>query len=182
MTNKAHQAIQDFLGDIQLIISCVTNRVCFYYINDQNRVIIQWSLDENGDASHIRLTRKQGAPLFIDINQALEPPDKANGFHISTKQYLYSIFDAQIKELISFHFHPELTADPILYPHIHVYADDDPRFKQFNLHKRHIPSGRVALEDIIDWLISELGVQPIREDWQSILNQTSERFKVKKTW
>lgn len=80
--------------------------------------------------------------LQIDINQEIEHP-KTSGT-VTTKYYLYSVADAEGKDLVGFHFHPDLTEDPILYPHIHAYANQDPRYLSLNLHRKHIPSGRVA--------------------------------------
>lgn len=106
----------------------------------------------------------------------------ANKYTVSTKHYLYSVLDHDLNDLVGFHYHPELDQDPILHPHIHVYADGDKRYSGFNLHRRHIPSGRVALEDVIEWLIVELEVKPIRDDWQKVLHDTREKFKRNKTW
>lgn len=59
---------------------------------------------------------------------------------------------------------------------------EDERFKHFNLHRRHIPSGRVPLEDVIRWLITELEVVPIRENWEEILVETREKFMASQSW
>ena len=120
--------------------------------------------------------------LFIDINQHIEDPSSANGFKVSTKFYLYSIADENNNDLIGFHYHPELTEDPVPYPHIHAYADQDARFLSLNLHKRHIPSGRVALEDVVRWLIDEMKVTPIRDDWDTVLAEAKEKFTSNRSW
>jgi hypothetical protein len=181
-TNKGHQALQDYLEEIQKIVKCVANDVCYCYRNAKRRQAIAWSSRDPDVSEPLRLKRQDGKVLFIDIGQEVEDPIPTNSPTVTTKYYLYSILDAERKDLIGFHYHPELDDDPVLYPHIHVYADADERYSFFNLHKRHIPSGRVPLEDVIEWLIVELDVKPLREDWQSVLKETREKFKQNRTW
>lgn len=181
-TNKGHQALQDYLEEIQKIVKCVANDVCYYYPNAKGRQSIAWSSPDPEVSEPLRLKRQDGSVLFIDIGQEVEDPIPTNSSTVTTKYYLYSILDSESKDLIGFHYHPELDDDPVLYPHIHVYADADKRFSLFNLHKRHIPSGRVPLEDVIEWLIVELDVKPLQEDWQTVLKETREKFKQNWTW
>lgn len=181
-TNKGHQAIQEYTTELQKIVSCVAHEVCYVFPNANGRLALAWSSGKPLESEPLRLLRHDGNPLFIDINQEIEDPRPANNETVSTKYYLYSILDADRKDLIGFHYHPDLDDDPVLYPHIHVYADADERYSFFDLHRRHIPSGRVALEDVIEWLIVELEVKAIREDWESVLNATREKFKQVQTW
>lgn len=181
-TNKGHQALQEYLEELQKIVTCVANEVCYCYVNQNGRQSLAWSSAAPEDSGALRLRRNDGEILFIDIGQEVEDPIPDNRESVTTKYYLYSILDAEKKDLIGFHYHPDLDDDPVLYPHIHVYADADKRFSFFNLHKRHIPSGRVALEDVIEWLIVELEVKPLREDWKEILQGTREKFKQSRTW
>jgi len=175
-TNKGHEALQGYLEQLQKIVSCVAQDVCFAYPNNKGRQALAWS------EGAVKLKREGGTALFIDIGQEVDDPIPENKPAVTTRYYIYSILDADFKDLIGFHYHPELDDDPVMYPHIHVYADADERFALFNLHKRHIPSGRVALEDVIEWLVVELQVKAIREDWQKILAETRQRFKETRTW
>src|ERR1700733_5403343 len=168
-TNRGHHAIRSYLNELQMIVSCVADEVCYVYPNNTGRQALAWSGTDPSDPHPLLLKRKNNSKLFIDISQEIQQPTARNNYLVSTKSYLYSILDADKKNLIGFHYHPELDEDPVMHPHIHVYADADKRFADFNLHKRHIPSGRVALEDVIEWLILELGVQTKQPNWQKIL-------------
>lgn len=180
--NKGHEAIQEYTTELQKIISCVASEVCYVFPNANGRLSLAWSSGEPLQSEPLKLLRTDGNSLYIDINQEIEDPRPANKESVSTRFYLYSILDADRNDLIGFHFHPELNEDPVQYPHVHVYADADKRFSFLNLHRRHIPSGRVALEDVIHWLIDELKVKPLREDWEKVLTATREKFKSKQTW
>lgn len=181
-TNKSHHAINTYLTELQTIVSCVADEVCYFYSHNNNRQTLAWSKCNTSVSQPLMLKRKNGHKLFIDISQEIQQPNVRNNYLVSTKSYMYSILDAKNKELIGFHYHPELDDDPIIHPHIHVYADADQRFAEFNLHKRHIPSGRVALEDVLEWLIVEMQVKPRQSNWQKVLQLTRRKFKQNCTW
>lgn len=177
-TNKVHAALTNYTEEIQRIVSCVSDVVFFVLPYGPDRHQLSCSVP----GGFFPVSRNDGVKLFIDINQEIESPSAANDYKVSTKFYLYSIADAKKDDLIGFHFHPDLTEDPVLYPHIHAYADKDPRFAPLNLHRRHIPSGRVPLEDVIRWIITELEVVPARADWDKVLTDARGIFKSNQSW
>ena len=98
---------------------------------------------------------------------------------VKTQSYIYSIFrKAENKPFLEFHWHPEeldrktmmYKPSKIRFPHIHVTNID------------HIPSGRVGLEDVVLFLITELKVEPEKTNWNSILVETSKSFELSKSW
>ena len=177
-TNKVQAALINYTSEIQHIVSCVSDVVFNVIPKSADRHVLVCS----STGGFFPVKRQGGSRLFIDINQEIETPTTANDYRVSTKYYLYSIADGKQDDLVGFHYHPELDEDPVMYPHIHAYAKEDPRFKPLNLHKRHIPSGRVALEDVIRWLIDELKVVPDRADWDDVLINAREIFKSNQSW
>lgn len=177
-TNKVQAALINYTSEIQLIVSCVSNVVFTVKPLSAERHLLVCS----SAGGFFAVKRQDGSRLQIDINQEIETPTEANEFRVSTKYYLYSIADENTDDLVGFHYHPELTDDPILYPHIHAYAKEDSRYKTLNLHRRHIPSGRVPLEDVIRWIIDELKVVPARQDWDDVLKRARETFKANHSW
>jgi hypothetical protein len=176
-TNKAHEALQNYTSEIQQIVSCVSDKVFYVYPKGGGRQLLTCA-----SGGYFRVTRRDDSHLFIDINQEIEEPTETNEYRVSTRYYLYSIADSDQNDLIGFHYHPELNEDPVLYPHIHAYANKDERFLPLNLHRRHIPSGRIALEDVIRWLIDELEMKPNRDDWDAVLTSAREKFKSNQSW
>ena len=175
-TDKGHEALNAYRSEIQKIVSCITVEVCYCYENTRGRQSLQWS-----SGGFFRVTCIDNTHLYVDINQEVDIPQDEES-RVTTKYYLYSIADSEKNDLIGFHYHPELTEDPVLYPHIHAYAKDDKRYLALNLHRKHIPSGRVTLEDVIHWLIEELKVKPLRKDWEQVLADAKEHFKEIRTW
>ena len=47
---------------------------------------------------------------------------------------------------------------------------------------KHLPSGRVALEDVLEMLLEELEVRPRRDDWRETLERTRAEFERVRTW
>lgn len=167
------EAVSSYSRDIQLIISCLSTNVCFAYPTTSSRYVLS--------IETIRLPRGGLSPLFVNVSQEIEFNIAEARF--STKFYLYSVRDQNQDALISFHYHPEINDDnPIQFPHIHVYTHADERFTALDFQKRHIPSGRIALEDIVRWLISEFAITPLRSNWNEILTETKARFIQKRSW
>jgi hypothetical protein len=67
-----------------------------------------------------------------------------------------------------------------LTPHLHVGADMPDLGVDF--HGLHIPTGRVAFEEVVRLLIVDLGAQPRETDWETILRDSEERFRTFRTW
>jgi len=48
--------------------------------------------------------------------------------------------------------------------------------------KRHIPTERISVEEFLRFVIEELRVQPIRNDWNDILKSNYQLHKKYRTW
>ncbi len=66
------------------------------------------------------------------------------------------------------------------FPHLHirnsVLAHGSP------IMRVHIPTGRVALEDVIRLAVEEFHVEPRRADWNEVLIRTRQGFVEQRTW
>ncbi len=111
---------------------------------------------------------------------------------VRTREYIYAIGDNAGDPLLEFHWHPNKinpttleivipskTEKVIQIPHIHIYANNN---YLKDLRKKHIPSGRVAFEDVLSFLVNDLKIVPSREDWIKILAETRKLFDADKTW
>lgn len=86
-------------------------------------------------------------------------------------------------EIIAYHWHPNQT-DPggrvVAFPHLHLRYGAQVGRKQ--LQKAHLPTGRVAVEDLLRIAITEFGVSPLRNDWEDILGNTQSLYEKWRTW
>jgi hypothetical protein len=74
--------------------------------------------------------------------------------------------DGVSKEVIAFHWHPE-PFQKVQHPHLHLGYGAGTLSHQ--LDKAHIPTNQISIADIVRFVISELGVTPLRSDWETVL-------------
>lgn len=89
-------------------------------------------------------------------------------YQVAEVGYLYSFDDMQGCEVISFQWHPQ-GASHITYPHFHLGAGA--RIGRRELQNCHIPTEMMSLERVLRFAIEELGVEPLRDDWDDVLRE-----------
>ena len=102
--------------------------------------------------------------------------DARNRFsHLEQQSYFYelSIDGNHPEELIAFHWDREpLGIAGRSEPHVHIgpaILSPGSAFSISDFHKRHIPSGDIRFPFVVRFLIEELGVEPLRPNWDEIL-------------
>jgi hypothetical protein len=130
-------------------------------------------------------------PLLFTMGQdieivALGDDDPRGRFRVHTLRYLYAFSTLEETELVVFHWHPnESGTGSVTFPHLHIgtsLISENPPLRPKDLHKAHIPTGRVSFEAVVRFAITELGVTPLRANWEAILQQSEDRFIAHKTW
>lgn len=79
---------------------------------------------------------------------------------------------------MAWHYHP--TSGKSHEPDVHIYREGQVAGVQ--LDKLHFPGERVAFESVITFLIQELGVTPLRDDWEALVAAALERFVRFRMW
>ncbi len=116
--------------------------------------------------------------------------DRAGQPHVRTVSYIYSVFNASERRILGWHYHPEGRGErPVATPHLHVYVDTEAGGQ--SLPKLHLPTGRVALEDVVTFLVDGMGVLARPEyvrsvhgepRWKAILRTSRESFLRDRSW
>jgi hypothetical protein len=120
-----------------------------------------------------------GSPIPIDARIALTVQHTAvatgDATHpIRTTRYEYQVLRSG-KPLIEFHYHP---GSKVKYCHVHVRpAGHEGQV----LRKVHIPTGRVALEDVLTMLIEDFGVKAKRGA-SAVLAANRAKFEDAQSW
>ena len=114
--------------------------------------------------------------LSLRILHAYETTEGGTGWSTHTRSYLYQVYADDGREFIAFHWHPG--RGRIALPHAHFKTLSEP----LAMGKAHIPTGRISLEAVIRLLIEELGVQPIRQDWERVLSRTERELIEGRSW
>ncbi|MCX6020171.1 MAG: hypothetical protein NTZ05_00270 [Chloroflexi bacterium] len=97
-------------------------------------------------------------------------------WRVQTAAYDYSLRDLENREIVAYHWHPNSQSDTE-YPHLHVFDGE--------LAHAHLPTGRVALEDVVRLAIERFRVPPkvgAKEDWRAVLTGSQRRFEVWRSW
>lgn len=97
---------------------------------------------------------------------------------VATDGYAYTLAtdEALSHEVVAWHWHPQTRPDP----HLHIGRG----LEEFNVlpGRAHIPTGRVAFEEVVLFLLKDLGAVPARDDWENVLDDSLQRFRKYRTW
>jgi hypothetical protein len=63
-----------------------------------------------------------------------------------------------------------------------LHIRDDAQRTGHPLVSRHIPTGRVPLEDVVRFAIDEMNIGSRDSNWKNILLQTEAIFRANRTW
>lgn len=99
---------------------------------------------------------------------------------VSTRKYMYHVVTDDMTEVILFHWHPDGRSTQ-QQPHLHVGSSQLTSASVVS-HKTHVPTGRVALEAVLELLVRDFGVVPLRADWEASLTESRRRFEQWRTW
>ncbi len=89
-------------------------------------------------------------------------------FRIQSTGYNYRILTAADEEIIGYHWHP-IGESHVKLPHLHIWSD----VKGLDLSDAHFPTPRISLKRMLLQAVEELGVEPVRSDWGTILAKPS---------
>lgn len=113
--------------------------------------------------------------------EIVETDDKDRGpWKVSTRQYRYHVVNDARDEILLWHWLP-LGLCTTEQPHMHIGQSQLTRDAVLS-RKLHIVTGRLAIETVIQTLISELNVFPARENYQEILDEGRANFERWQTW
>jgi hypothetical protein len=87
--------------------------------------------------------------------------DPQNGpFRVTTLYYGYAIERQDAQEIVGYHWHPD-GVSPVKFPHLHLGPAAQIGLEELS-RKAHLPTGRIAFEDVIELLVATFGVEPDR--------------------
>ena len=200
----AREAASEFVEALQLAVSCVTSGV----INNRGgnfpapdpHVAVLVKPEEGGPIPlQMREARIPRLGLkFSHSYRILEDAESGGPWRVRTASYQYNLYSVddqdEFQELLLYHWHPSPqppigqggSGRPVTTPHVHVKAihvgpDGSPLFPG-HLSNLHMPTGRVALQDIVRFAISDLDVKWLRDDWEDVLDKTRRVFLESRTW
>jgi hypothetical protein len=126
-----------------------------------------------GRSGRAKVNRRR---IWIAVQTEIEPREDEEvdgGWRMHTLRYSYAAFgdDHGSDEWLTYHYHP---LSGVTVPHLHLNADADWASK--GLRRRHLPTGRVSIEDFVQMLVEEFGVGPRRPGWKRDLDRNRKRL------
>jgi len=121
-----------------------------------------------------------GGDFFLSVLMnytIVEAPGARGPYKVKSTGYFYSLEEGGAKEIITYQWHP---TGACKFPHLHLGSSSKLGAKTLN--KLHLPTGRIALEQVLRLAVEELGVQPIKTDWSDILSDAQGLFEQWRTW
>ena len=158
------EAVSNYQSGIQRLLSCVSNSVVSvaggYYPSPVPHSLIANSGLLRG-SSRLMLRLEQ-------YYRITEPPSSRTPWQVEIVGYDYAVYDSDEREVLLYHWHPH-GGSPVVSPHLHL--GNGAQVGRREVRDAHLPTGHVLLSALLRLLIDEMGVQPRRQDWDTILNE-----------
>jgi hypothetical protein len=103
-------------------------------------------------------------------------------YRVHSRSYSYELTTTDERPLLRYDWHPDSDDEgAIPYPHLHLSGHTKP----VDLTHAHLPTGRVSLEEVLRFAISQLAVPVHRDhqaDWAQILEANEAAFRAHSSW
>ena len=164
--------MKTFLQPLRRAISCVTNA---QLAGGDTPGEIHGLIIRPAPDGRIRLSGQ--APITLRLIHLYEVTEGETGWAVHTSGYTYQFELLEGPEIVIYHYDPR-PQSLVKFPHLHVRGLTQP----LPLGKAHFPTGRVSIEAVLRFAVRELGVTPLRSDWEAVLADTERDFSAKRTW
>ena len=175
---RPREAVKAYFDPLRQAFSCVT-RAGLVVSGYEPCETLHSLLLNQGEPT--RLRSKIGLSLAARMLYEIVSAEGDRGpWKVRTAAYYYGLHDQEGHEILAYHWHPGAPGPQgERSPHLHlgVGSGVSPL-----LRKAHLPTGRVALEEILRLAIADLGVKPLRKDWRAVLARTESAFRKFRTW
>ena len=159
--SSASAAVHVLLRPLQRSLSCVTRAVLV-----EDRTLASGTRVASLGDRPVPLggAHRLGLSVLVafGVERAAESP--RSSWQARVSGYAYEFQGADGGMLLAFHWHP-VGLSPVTTPHVHLGGP----LGGIDLSKAHVPTGPVALQDVLRFAITDLGVRPLREDWRDVL-------------
>jgi len=169
------EAVESYLAPIRETLSCVsetpiTNFGGVYVSEIPHR----FTFVGKPPISYLQPPRLS---IFVSQRYTVRWAEETDEYRVRTQGYIYQLTEED-QEILSYHWHPD--QHDIHIPHLHFKRGA--MIQRSELIKTHIPTGRVALESFVEYIISDFRAEPRHQDYKRVLEGNRKRFEAYKTW
>jgi len=166
------EAVAAFLTPLRQAIACVTDAQLAGGSDPAKPHALFFRPSEGG---YIRLRGLH--PLQFRLSHNYEIVQDTHGWSAHTRGYAYELQLADGREVVAYHYDPR-PQSKVKVPHLHIKGLTTP----LALEKAHFPTGRVPIEAVLRFAVTELGVQPRVSEWEAVLAGLERDFNAQRTW
>lgn len=170
-------ARERYLHYLQQALGCIHPQAYFYFAKRPLDPDGEWALATN--PAPIPLQTQAGPVIYLTAAQAFRHRKYKGEWRVSTLEYIYNVSGAEDTRdyLFAWHWHPNQR------PECHLHADAE-LANQMKLSKKHLPTARVSLEEVLWFLIDEFDVQAAKDpaECRRLLSETQRRHEKYRTW
>jgi hypothetical protein len=97
-------------------------------------------------------------------------------WRVRTRGYIYTVNECKndsFREIFSYQWHPD---SKVVVPHVH-FKEGEPMIS-----KAHLPTGRISVESLVEFLIEDLGVKPASKNWKTTITHNRDQFERQGEW
>ena len=171
---NADEAFRSFLGPLERSLRCLTLTERFVARRPGIRTVVTFP-----SGVPIGLSNGHVKSDFYFVMSLETVPHDDRQFRMSTRHYIYEVHEVSPEmgrqQIVRWHWHPE-SRSRVKTPHLHLPAGAP--YSQ----SVHVPTGRITFEDVVRFLIEELGVRPAHDDWSDVLNEQRDLHVAHRTW
>jgi hypothetical protein len=145
----------------------------------------EWVLTLPNAGRPIQLRREDGSACLLVASQRfviMRDPGNEGEYKTSTREYIYKLWDgaeASREPVVEWHWHPSRGTR---HPHMHARPPAaKPSFGEA-FDKHHLPTARVAFEQVVRFLIGDLKVEPQVGDWEVRLDEALAAHELWRSW
>jgi len=152
------------------MVACLTERPLFASVERSPSVRARATL---GRAVPLRLRTGGRVHFLMSVDFVQGPAStESSSVELIPAGYWYHVTEADGREILAYHWHPD-GATWMRAPHVHL-SSRIPSIPisggdAVSLADMHLPTGFVAVSDIVRLLITDFRVVPRREDWEIVL-------------
>ena len=163
-----HRAREEFLNPLRKALSCVTRAYLHHTGGKEPGEVEALTLSQDP----LRLGTRQCGTVQLLLGHQYRLVKRGPVWKVTTVKYMYHLLaDEDDSELVAWHWHPVTSP----YPHVHVSCG--PLGKG-----AHVPTGRVSVESVLRFLIDDLGVPRLRDDYRTVLHGSEGPFIEHRGW
>ena len=162
-SRTSHQAVANYLENLQKLVSCVTDSVII--ADSYQPAGIPQSMTMN-DGNPVLLRGPSRLQLALREFYVINDSEQGSSWRVVVRSYSYEIHDSDGREVLLYHWHPRGNS-PVETPHLHL--EQGAEVGRAEVRDAHLPTGEVSLNAFLRVLIEEMGVRPRRSDWESVL-------------